>query len=307
MRVDDTDGVTSIYDFTVAQPNAAPLPLWDLHGQVLLIVTLGREQRTTPQLQGVEQLAKAFGPKGLTVLAFPTPGFDQVAAPVSANALGVTFPVMTPVLDDGPQASPLFTWLSAELPGMFGTTAVPGYTKFLIGRDGAAIKRYEATAEARDLIAGIQAEIAAPIPPAPPKPQPPPVDPAFMEPVAQSGEPAEPMSPVIPPELGGDGTEPPAAAPTADATGVPTPEPAADTVGVPTEEPTAEPSDVVGVPLEPKAPLTFEQLQAEVGMTLDPPTKDESLGDIGRDVDEVGVDVQLIQEQARAKPPTSSA
>ena len=44
---------------------------------------------------------------------------------------------------NGDDAHPLFNWLKAEAPGVFGTEGIKwNFTKFLVGRDGKVIKRF---------------------------------------------------------------------------------------------------------------------------------------------------------------------
>jgi len=42
----------------------------------------------------------------------------------------------------GPHAHPLFDWLTAQLPGIFGRKVKWNFTKFLIGRDGKPLRRF---------------------------------------------------------------------------------------------------------------------------------------------------------------------
>ncbi|TAN81650.1 MAG: glutathione peroxidase, partial [Gallionella sp.] len=55
---------------------------------------------------------------------------------------GVSFQVCEKVDVKGPNAHPLFNWLTAQLPGIFGRKVKWNFTKFLIGRDGTPLKRF---------------------------------------------------------------------------------------------------------------------------------------------------------------------
>jgi glutathione peroxidase len=180
--------MTDVYDFTVAQPAADPLALWDLHGDVLLLVATGRETSATPQLQGLQALSNAFAANRFTIIAFPEPPLSPRAPSVTATDLGVPFRVAAPVANDGPDVAPLFAWLSSQAPGPFGTTAVPGYTKFLIGRDGSVLRRFAPQDDAAELIAAVRLALAAPIPPPPPHPAAPP-----QQTAAASPQPSDPV------------------------------------------------------------------------------------------------------------------
>lgn len=155
-----------LYQFTVNRSDGSPWDLWDLHGQVVLLVVLQAAAEPTVQTEGVERLYSMFADKGFTVVGIPKTG----PAP-TGSGYGVTFPVAAPMrMDD---SSPLFAWLNASVSsGDFGATAVTGYTKFLLGRDGRASARFGPSADAKALIAAVQRELATPVPPPPPKPAP---------------------------------------------------------------------------------------------------------------------------------------
>lgn len=88
--------------------------------------------------------------KGLEILGFPCNQFgkqepgesDEISEFCELN-FGVTFPLYEKVDVNGEQAHPLFNWLKAEAPGIFGSEGIKwNFTKFLVGRDGKVIKRF---------------------------------------------------------------------------------------------------------------------------------------------------------------------
>jgi glutathione peroxidase len=75
---------------------------------------------------------------------------------------GVTFPMMAKIDVNGPDADPLYQWLTKEAPGLLGTTAIKwNFTKFLIGKDGQVIKRYAPQDEPAKLAKDIEKALAA--------------------------------------------------------------------------------------------------------------------------------------------------
>ena len=124
----------------------------------------------TPQYEGLEALYREDKDRGLEILGFPSnqfkeqePGTDAEIQEFCKTTYDVTFPVLAKVDVNGPDADPLYQYLRAEAPGDFGpqyggfydaiskirpdadgTDEVKwNFTKFLIGRDGTVIKRYE--------------------------------------------------------------------------------------------------------------------------------------------------------------------
>jgi glutathione peroxidase len=85
------------------------------------------------------------------VLGFPCnqfanqePGTNAEIAEFAARNYGVTFPMFAKVEVNGPGACELYTWLTAALPKEDGSPDVAwNFTKFIIGRDGSPLRRFE--------------------------------------------------------------------------------------------------------------------------------------------------------------------
>jgi len=159
----------SIYDFEVRQIDGEQVPLARFKGQVLLIVNTASHCGFTPQFGGLEDLYERYRERGFAVLGFPSNQFgnqdpgsnDEIGAFCQKN-YGVSFPMMSKIEVNGPGADPLYRWLVKEKPGLLGSTAIKwNFTKFLVGRDGAVIRRYaplDAPATiARDIEAALEA------------------------------------------------------------------------------------------------------------------------------------------------------
>jgi glutathione peroxidase len=138
------------YDFDALSIEGKPAQLSTQRGKVLLIVNTASACGFTPQFGGLEELWKQYRDRGLVVVGFPSnefggqdPGNNADIASFCQLNYGVSFPMMAKVEVNGPQAHPLWQWLTAEAPGLLGSTAVKwNFTKFLVGRDGRVIKRY---------------------------------------------------------------------------------------------------------------------------------------------------------------------
>ena len=142
--------MTGITDLTVRSADGSAVPLSRYAGQVLLIVNTASQCGFTPQYAGLEALHRAYGSRGLAVLAFPCdqfggqePGDAAQIASFCALTYDVTFPVFAKVAVNGPGADPLFTRLKDEAPGLLGSRAIKwNFTKFLVDRAGRAVDRF---------------------------------------------------------------------------------------------------------------------------------------------------------------------
>jgi len=166
----DGDPVTSTFDFTVKAADGSDLALSNYAGKALLIVNVASKCGLTPQYEALEALYEENKDKGLEILGFPCnqfggqePGTDQEIQEFCSLTYNVSFPVLKKIDVNGPEADPLFSYLREQDPGdfqpviprlwdalkernpqTFGTDEVKwNFTKFLVGRDGQVIRRYE--------------------------------------------------------------------------------------------------------------------------------------------------------------------
>ncbi|MFF4025449.1 MULTISPECIES: glutathione peroxidase [Nocardia] len=160
------------HEFSVATSDGGSRSLEEYAGRVVLVVNVASKCGFTPQYDGLEALYKKNRDRGLEILGFPCnqfgdqePGDDAEIQEFCSTNYGVTFPVFGKIEVNGPGAAPLYTYLRAEAPGDFGPSAGRLYdhvkatrpeaigtdevkwnfTKFLVGRDGKVIRRFEST------------------------------------------------------------------------------------------------------------------------------------------------------------------
>ena len=161
--------MTTAYDFEAQQIDGKTVPLSRFKGKAMLIVNTASACGFTPQFAGLEYLHEQYGKKGLVVLGFPCNQFgaqdpgsnDEIASFCQLN-YGVSFPMMSKIDVNGPQAHPLYQWLTKEAPGFLGSGSIKwNFTKFLIGKDGEVIKRYAPQDPPASLAKDIEAALAA--------------------------------------------------------------------------------------------------------------------------------------------------
>jgi glutathione peroxidase len=160
---------TRVYDFQVVSIEGKPADLASQRGKVLLIVNTASQCGFTPQFAGLEELWKDYAGQGLVVIGFPSnefggqdPGSDSEIANFCQLNYGVSFPMMSKIKVNGPDAHALWQWLKGEKPGILGTEGIKwNFTKFLVGRDGQVIKRYAPNDAPEKLRGDIEAALKA--------------------------------------------------------------------------------------------------------------------------------------------------
>jgi glutathione peroxidase len=116
---------------------------------VLLIVNVASKCGYTPQYTGLEALQQKFKDKGFTVLGFPCnqfgaqePGTAEEIKQFCSSKYQVTFPLFEKIEVNGPGRHPLYLMLAGKESPVAGDIKW-NFTKFLIGRDGKVLKRFE--------------------------------------------------------------------------------------------------------------------------------------------------------------------
>jgi glutathione peroxidase len=155
----------TIADFTATLPNGESVSLADKAGKVLLVVNTASKCGFTPQYDGLEALWRKYRDRGFEVVAFPCNQFggqepgnaEEIESFCKVN-FGVSFPLMAKVEVNGEGATPLYSWLKTEAPGLLGSKGIKwNFTKFLIGRDGKVVRRFAPTDKPEKLESAIEA------------------------------------------------------------------------------------------------------------------------------------------------------
>ncbi len=138
-------------------------------GKPLLIVNVASNCGFTKQYTGLEAVWRKYQAQGLVVLGFPCndfgaqePGTTEEIKKFCSAKYDVTFPLFDKVHVKGDAQSPLYAVLTGP------ESPAPGpvkwnFGKFLIGRDGKIIARYDSNVapESPELVKAIEAALAA--------------------------------------------------------------------------------------------------------------------------------------------------
>lgn len=158
----------SIYDFTVQSNDGRAVELSKYRGKVLLIVNTASKCGHTPQYAGLQKLHEKYHEQGLAVLAFPSndfgaqePGTNQQIREFCTANYGVSFDLFAKVAVRGKDPVPLYAFLTGA-DGPTGGAIKWNFTKFLVGRDGRVLARFEpkVKADAPEVVRAIEAELA---------------------------------------------------------------------------------------------------------------------------------------------------
>lgn len=141
-------------------------------GKVVLMVNVASQCGLTPQYEGLEDLHEKYADEGLAILGFPAnefgkqePGTDTEIADFCKENYGVKFDMFSKVVVKGEGQCPLYKFLtSKETDPKYPGDIKWNFEKFLIGRDGQIVKRFEpkVTPESPEVVSAIEAELAKP-------------------------------------------------------------------------------------------------------------------------------------------------
>jgi glutathione peroxidase len=140
--------MASFYDIGVRGIDGSEDLLGGLRGQVALAVNVASLCGLTPQYAGLEQLHRELNAQGFTVIGFPCnqfggqePEAEPQIAEFCRTRYEVSFPMSAKLNVNGPEAHPLYCFLTSPDTGVAGDIEW-NFEKFLIGRDGKVLKRY---------------------------------------------------------------------------------------------------------------------------------------------------------------------
>ena len=146
----DNPGKTKLYDFSANLLGAEEISLDRFRGKVVLVVNTASLCAYTSQYGGLETLYQKYKDKGFEVIGFPCnqfknqePGNADEIRKFCQDNYGVTYTMFDKIKVNGPDAHPLYKWLTSEVPNRDGSIDIPwNFTKFLIDRKGNPVWRF---------------------------------------------------------------------------------------------------------------------------------------------------------------------
>ncbi|SDS94581.1 glutathione peroxidase [Paenibacillaceae bacterium GAS479] len=175
-----------INDYKLETIKGEAAGLSEYKGKVLLIVNTASKCGLTPQYEGLQALYDQYKEQGLEILGFPSNQFAGQEPGTSSDIegfcqlnYGVSFPLFAKTDVNGENAHPLFNQLTAAAPfqgfdssasgqrfaGMFTPEQLQSndvkwnFTKFLVGRDGEIVARFEPNVLPQDIAGEIEKQL----------------------------------------------------------------------------------------------------------------------------------------------------
>jgi glutathione peroxidase len=138
-------GASGVHEFTLSTIDGSAAPLSAYKGKVLLLVNVASKCGYTPQYAGLQSLYEKYRDRGLVVIGIPAnnfggqePGTNEEIKTFCTRNYNVSFPMMSKVSVKGSDMAPLYGYLTQT-----GGDVKWNFTKFLVGKDGRVIERFE--------------------------------------------------------------------------------------------------------------------------------------------------------------------
>jgi len=159
----------SIYDLKLKDIDGKDVALADYKGKAVLIVNVASKCGYTKQYAALETTYQKYKDQGLVVLGFPCnqfggqePGTNEEIKEFCSTQFNVTFPLFDKLDVNGKNRAPLYTLLAGK------DSPFPGdikwnFNKFLIGKDGKILQRFDSkvTPDSTEMTSAIESALAA--------------------------------------------------------------------------------------------------------------------------------------------------
>jgi glutathione peroxidase len=152
---------SSIHEFDLNSIEGKPAPLSAYKGKIVLVVNVASRCGYTPQYKGLEALYEKYKDQGFVIAGFPAnnfgsqePGTNEEIKTFCSSKYNVTFPMYSKISVAGADKAPLYEYLTRT----GGGEVKWNFTKFLVGRDGKVIARFESKVdpESPEMVAAVE-------------------------------------------------------------------------------------------------------------------------------------------------------
>jgi len=161
---------SSVHDFTLNSIDGKPVPLSAYKGKVVLLVNVASKCGYTPQYSGLESLYEKYKDRGFVIVGVPAnnfggqePGTNEEIKTFCTRNYNVTFPMMSKVSVKGDDKNALYAWLTDPSANSgSGGDIKWNFTKFLVGKNGKVIARFEpnVTPDSQEITSAVEQALA---------------------------------------------------------------------------------------------------------------------------------------------------
>jgi len=168
MQIVSVSGADSIYDIPLKDIDGKDTSLKAYQGKVMLIVNVASKCGYTPQYKELEAVYEKYKDQGLVVLGMPCnqfgqqePGTNEQIKEFCSSKYAITFPMFDKLEVNGANRHPLYLALAGKESPTAGDIKW-NFTKFLVGRDGKILKRFDSKVkpDSAEAIQAIEAALA---------------------------------------------------------------------------------------------------------------------------------------------------
>jgi glutathione peroxidase len=162
--------VANVLDHKMKGLDGKEVDLSQYKGKVVMFVNVASYCGYTKQYPALEALHNKYKDQGFVLIGVPAnefghqePGTDAEIAKFCSDKYNVTFPMLSKVVVKGNGITPLYKELtSKETDPKFGGDIKWNFTKFLIGRNGEIVGRFESAVkpESEQINNAVQAELS---------------------------------------------------------------------------------------------------------------------------------------------------
>jgi len=162
--------VAGVLSFKMKGIDGKDVDLSQYKGKVVMLVNVASKCGLTPQYKGLQATYEKYKDQGFIIIGIPAnefgkqePGTDEEIVKFCSSKYNVTFPMLSKVVVKGEGQVPLYKFLtSKETNPKFAGPIGWNFTKFLVGRNGEVVNRFEPRVDPQsaEVISAIEAELA---------------------------------------------------------------------------------------------------------------------------------------------------
>ncbi|XP_078150366.1 putative glutathione peroxidase 2 [Carex rostrata] len=168
-KLAEEDLPNSIYEINVKDIKGNDVSLSAYEGKVLLIVNVASKCGLThSNYKEMNVLYEKYREKGFEILAFPCnqfagqePGSNEEIKETVCSRFKAEFPIFEKINVNGKNTTPLYKYLKSQKAGFLGSGIKWNFTKFLVGKNGAVVRRYSPNTLPSKIESDIQKQLKA--------------------------------------------------------------------------------------------------------------------------------------------------